>query len=130
MALQVADALDLGARNQQELGVEPARVPLPGEDDEPRARCRTKAWPLDVDGRLGVEVRHTHGFDLDPDDTKGADVTHNDLRGLEGCWVTRTYGNAQVFNNVGKDEGTTSCYGAVVLKNPHWPGWSTVASIK
>jgi hypothetical protein len=50
--------------------------------------------------------------------------------GLEGCWAARTYGNAQLFNNVGKDEGTTSSYGVVVLRNPHWPGWHTVASSK
>ena len=31
---------------------------------------------------------------------------------------------------MGKDEGTTSCYGVVALRNPHWPGWVTVASNK
>ena len=50
--------------------------------------------------------------------------------GIEGCWTTRVYGDTQVFNNVGKDEGTTSCYGVVTLRNPHWPGWHTVASSK
>ena len=35
-----------------------------------------------------------------------------------------------MFNNVGKDEGTTSVYGVVCLRNPHWPGWYTVASNK
>lgn len=50
--------------------------------------------------------------------------------GLQGCWVAKTYGNSQVFNNVGKDEGMTSCYGVVALRNPHWPGWYTVASSK
>lgn len=31
---------------------------------------------------------------------------------------------------MGKDEGTTSCYGVVTMRNPHWPGWHTVASSK
>ena len=50
--------------------------------------------------------------------------------GIEGCWTARTYGSTQVFNNVGKEEGTTSCYGVVALRNPHWPGWVTAASNK
>jgi hypothetical protein len=50
--------------------------------------------------------------------------------GFEGCWIVKINGNSQVFNNVGKDEGTTSCYGLVTLKNPNWPGWVTVANMK
>ena len=49
--------------------------------------------------------------------------------GFEGCWIARTHGNTQLFNNVGKDEGTTSCYGLVSLKNPHWPGWTTACNV-
>lgn len=40
------------------------------------------------------------------------------------------FGSTQQFNNVGKEEGTTSCYGVVSLRNPHWPGWVTIASPK
>lgn len=35
-----------------------------------------------------------------------------------------------MFNNVGKEEGSTSCYAVVALRNPHWPGWITVSSAK
>ena len=49
--------------------------------------------------------------------------------GLETCWIAKQTGNLQLFNNVGKDEGTTSCYGSVILKNPHWQGWTTVANV-
>lgn len=48
---------------------------------------------------------------------------------MEGCWYAKQIGNLQIFNNVGKDEGTTSCYGCVILKNPHWPGWVTTANV-
>lgn len=47
---------------------------------------------------------------------------------MEGCWIAKQVGNLQVFS--GKEEGTTNCYGHVVLKNPHWPGWLTVANGK
>jgi hypothetical protein len=38
-------------------------------------------------------------------------------------------GNPQVYNNVGKDEGTTSCYATVVLRNANWPGWTTMSNM-
>ncbi len=46
---------------------------------------------------------------------------------MEGCWIAKQVGNLQIFS--GKEEGSTACYGAVVLKNPHWPGWQTVANV-
>jgi len=50
--------------------------------------------------------------------------------GFEGAWISKVCGNTQLFNNVGKDEGTTSCYGQVSLKNINWPGWLTVCNSK
>lgn len=35
----------------------------------------------------------------------------------------------QLYNNVGKDEGSTSCYGLVTIKNINWPGWVTVTGL-
>ena len=49
---------------------------------------------------------------------------------MEGCWISKQTGNLQTFNNVGKEEGTVSCYGHIVLRNPHWPGWTTIANVK
>ncbi len=46
---------------------------------------------------------------------------------METCWIAKQVGNLQVFS--GKEEGSTNVYGAVVLKNPHWPGWLTVANV-
>lgn len=46
---------------------------------------------------------------------------------MESCWIVRQVGNLQVFS--GKEEGTSNCYGNVTLKNPHWPGWLTVANV-
>ena len=48
--------------------------------------------------------------------------------GTEGCWLARPEGNLQVFNT--KEEGGTTCYGIVTLKNPNWPGWLTVTNVK
>lgn len=41
----------------------------------------------------------------------------------------KTIGSSQVYNNVGKEEGTTSCYATLTLKNPNWPGWFTFANM-
>jgi len=49
-------------------------------------------------------------------------------KGVETSWYVKTIGSTQLYNNVGKDEGTTSCYGVVLLKNINWPGWFTVSS--
>ena len=47
--------------------------------------------------------------------------------GTEACWLARAEGNLQVFNS--KEEGATTCYGIITLKNPNWPGWLTVANV-
>lgn len=49
--------------------------------------------------------------------------------GVETAWNVRVVGSNQLFNNTGKDEGTTSCYAVVVLKNVNWPGWYTVSNM-
>lgn len=48
---------------------------------------------------------------------------------METAWFVKQVGSVQVYNNVGKDEGTTSCYGLVSMKNVNWPGWLTVSGL-
>jgi hypothetical protein len=48
---------------------------------------------------------------------------------VETAWFVKQVGSVQVYNNVGKDEGTTSCYGLVSMKNVNWPGWLTVSGL-
>ena len=51
------------------------------------------------------------------------------VEGGEMAWNVRLVGSGQLFNNVGKEEGTASCYATVVLKNANWPGWCTVGNM-
>jgi len=47
--------------------------------------------------------------------------------GFESNWLVKVIGDTQVFNLIGKEEGGSTCYGTVTIKNLTWPGSICVA---
>ena len=45
-------------------------------------------------------------------------------------WQIREYGDLQQFNLAGKDEGSATCYGTIVIRNLTWPGAHLIAQNK
>lgn len=46
----------------------------------------------------------------------------------ESAYITRVYGDKQVYNMVGKDEGKTASYEITTIQSLQWPGFYTIVN--